>query len=96
MAAGAYLLDATQPTATPPEPQPAADARWVPVPEVEAVEVPPEPQSKPVKFANPFDATEVFEFPPGTTREEARAQVAEFLLQRAREREQAGALRRKH
>ena len=40
-----------------------------------------------VKFENPFDRTEVFEFPAGTRPEEARAKVADILLQRAQERE---------
>jgi hypothetical protein len=40
-----------------------------------------------VKFANPFDQNEVFEFPAGTTRAEARDAVAEILMQRARERQ---------
>ncbi len=40
----------------------------------------------PVRIANPFDATEVFEFPPGTSLEYAREAVAEFLLDRARDR----------
>jgi hypothetical protein len=39
-----------------------------------------------VRFSNPFDATEVFEFPPGTSEAEARDAVAELLLQRARDR----------
>lgn|GEM_PF-929229 len=46
----------------------------------------PEPQSVPVQFRNPFDATEVFEFPPGTSEAEARDAVADLLMQRARER----------
>jgi hypothetical protein len=41
----------------------------------------------PVKFPNPFDAAEVFEFPPGTSELEARDAVAEVLLQRARDRQ---------
>ena len=40
----------------------------------------------PVKFANPFDKKEVFEFPAGTSRAEARQKVAELLLKRAQER----------
>lgn len=40
----------------------------------------------PVHFTNPFDATEVFEFPPGTSEAQAHFAVAEVLLQRARER----------
>lgn len=41
----------------------------------------------PVHVANPFDKNEVFEFPPGTTPEEAHAAVADTLLERARERQ---------
>jgi hypothetical protein len=40
----------------------------------------------PVRLANPFDATEIFEFPPGTSLQHARETVAEFLLDRARDR----------
>ena len=40
----------------------------------------------PVRFANPFDPAEVFEFPPGTSPEYAREAVAEFLIDRARDR----------
>ena len=56
--------------------------------ETAALEVPITPSSKPLPlwFANPFDATEVFEFPPGTSREYAREAVAEILLNRARDR----------
>jgi hypothetical protein len=43
-------------------------------------------QNLPTRFANPFDASEVFEFPPGTTEDAARESVAEILLERARER----------
>jgi hypothetical protein len=45
-----------------------------------------EAQNTPTRFRNPFDASEVFEFPPGTSEEAARDSVAEILLQRARER----------
>lgn len=52
--------------------------------------VPPAPSvasvSQTVKFANPFDHAEIFEFPSGTSREEARAQVADMLLKRAQDR----------
>jgi hypothetical protein len=47
---------------------------------------PAKAQSSPTRFTNPFDASEVFEFPPGTTEDAARDLVAEMLLQRARER----------
>jgi hypothetical protein len=48
----------------------------------------PEPPPPPVKFANPFDRSEVFEFPAGTSKAEARRKVAELLLERAQERAQ--------
>ncbi|WP_129647867.1 hypothetical protein [Peristeroidobacter agariperforans] len=44
-------------------------------------------ESEPVRFANPFDADEVFEFPPGTTETQARDAVAELLLKRAMSRQ---------
>jgi hypothetical protein len=47
------------------------------VPVVEAI---------PVRFANPFDQAEVFEFPPGTTEAQARDAVAAVLLQRGQDR----------
>ena len=50
------------------------------------VKRPPPPKGKVVKFQNPFDATEVFEFPAGTSATEAREAVTELLLRRARER----------
>ena len=40
-----------------------------------------------VRFTNPFDASEVFEFPPGTSKTEAHDAVADLLLQRARDRQ---------
>jgi hypothetical protein len=47
---------------------------------------PVEPRGPPVRYANPFDSTEVFEFPPGTSRAAARDAVAQILLERAAER----------
>ena len=53
------------------------------------------PQGAPVRIANAFDGTEVFEFPHGTTDSDARKAVAELLLSRARDRRaEAGVLRR--
>lgn len=49
----------------------------------------PEVEAESVLFANPFDESEVFEFPHGTSEGEARDAVANFLLERALER-QAG------
>jgi hypothetical protein len=48
--------------------------------------IPEAPAPEPVLFRNPFDRSEVFEFPAGTTQAEARDAVAEILMQRARER----------
>lgn len=42
----------------------------------------------PVRFANPFDTNEVFEFPPGTSETEARAAVADVLMERAMARQE--------
>jgi hypothetical protein len=39
-----------------------------------------------VRFVNPFDKKEVFEFPPGTSQADARDAVAELLAERARDR----------
>jgi len=47
---------------------------------------PPSADNAPVLFTNPFDSTEVFELPPGTSKSEARHAVADLLLQRARDR----------
>jgi hypothetical protein len=45
-----------------------------------------EPESEPVRIRNPFDASEIFEFPPGTSQADARESVAAALLERARDR----------
>jgi hypothetical protein len=47
----------------------------------------------PVRFSNPFDVSEVFEFPTGTSYNQARESVAAVLLQRARDRQAAGIVR---
>ncbi len=44
----------------------------------------PEAVQPPVRFANPFDRHEIFEFPAGTSSVEARDKVAELLMERAR------------
>jgi len=51
--------------------------------------LPAESPQPPVRFRNPFDASEVFEFPPGTSDDSARELVAAMLLQRARDRHTA-------
>jgi hypothetical protein len=66
------------PTTAPAQPMPAL--RIVLQPQLEAQ---PEPA---VTFVNPFDKTETFEFPSGTSASSAREAVAELLLKRAQER----------
>jgi len=66
-----------------PPPPPAVVPAPVPPPSVQPAEVaPPEP----VVLVNPFDATETFTFPPGTSKADARDQMATLLLNRAMER----------
>jgi hypothetical protein len=43
-----------------------------------------QPMLVPVRYTNPFDRSEVFEFPPGTTRRQAHDAVAALLIERAR------------
>jgi hypothetical protein len=81
IAAGVLRESDKRAAALPPPPAvvPAAE----PLPLVQAAEVaPPEP----VVLVNPFDATEKFTFPPGTSKADARDQMATLLLQRAMER----------
>ncbi len=62
---------------------------WTPLPEradIAVAEAEEEAAPQPTLFANPFDPSEVFELEPGLTEEEARQQVAQILLERARER----------
>jgi hypothetical protein len=61
---------------------PPAPARVVVAPDPP----PPPPAGPPVRVQNPFDGKEVFEFPAGTTKAEARQAVADLLMQRALER----------
>jgi hypothetical protein len=42
-----------------------------------------EPVGAPVRVANPFDASEIFEFPSGTSEADAREAIAGFLMERA-------------
>jgi hypothetical protein len=65
---------------------PAAVAVVTTPPAVAVLPPAPEPPAPPVKFTNPFDRTEVFEFPAGTSRAQARQKVAEVLIKRAQER----------
>jgi hypothetical protein len=52
-----------------------------------AVPIPPFVQDEPVRVTNPFDKTETFQFPAGTSETEAHLAVAKLLMDRARERE---------
>ena len=71
----------TQPTPTVSEPNtPEALA----APDQAAAQNPTEPE--PVRVKNPFDHSEVFEFPAGTSLKEARQSIADILMQRAHER----------
>ena len=56
--------------------------------------LPPSVDSMRVKFINPFDGTEVFEFPSNTSETEARQAVAHILLQRAHERQKTAKITR--
>jgi hypothetical protein len=48
-----------------------------------------EPVAEPLRVANPFDATETFEFPAGTSEADAREAIADFLIERATQRRAA-------
>ena len=41
------------------------------------------PEPAPVRVANPFDSSEIFEFPYGTSEADAREAIAGFLMERA-------------
>lgn len=49
----------------------------------------------PVRVANPFDASEIFEFPHGTSEADARDAIAGFLMERAVTRGAIGTKRRR-
>ena len=65
-----------------PAPAPASASASASEPPSDAA-TPPEP----VRYVNPFDKKEVFEFPAGTSKAEARDAVAELLYERAQERQ---------
>ncbi len=66
--------------------QVSARASAFEVPQVAAPPAVGTPTPPPVRFANPFDRTEIFEFPAGTSRGQARDRVAILLRKRAQER----------
>ena len=82
MIAAGVLRESDQRAALPPPP-PVVVPASVPPQAVQPAELPP---PEPVVLVNPFDATEKFTFPPGTSKADARDQMATMLLQRATER----------
>ena len=48
---------------------------------------------EPLRVANPFDASEIFEFPAGTSEADAREAISGFLIERAARRGVTGAPR---
>ena len=48
------------------------------------------PVGEPLRVANPFDSSEIFEFPAGTSEADAHEAVAGFLIERATRRGHAG------
>jgi hypothetical protein len=78
------------------QPVPVAEpqiAYALPAPPLAAVTDPPE--QDPVRVVNPFDASEVFEFPAETSESDAQTAVAELLLKRAQDRLDAPAGQRR-
>jgi hypothetical protein len=61
------------------------DSKATPVGEERAAMV-PSADSEAMLIKNPFDRTEAFEFPPGTSKAEAREAVAKLLMERAHDR----------
>ena len=53
---------------------------------VERAPTVPSGDSEALRVKNPFDQTEAFEFPPGTSKAEAREAVAKLLMERAHDR----------
>lgn len=71
VAAGVGLFQGLRPA----EPPRVAQPEWV--------VMQTEPVGEPLRVANPFDASEVFEFPAGTSEADAREAIAGFLIERA-------------
>ena len=83
MAIGAVYRDGAPRRAAVPPPPPAIEQPAV----ADASEASAQPNLEPVWVRNPFDKSEVFEFPAGTTEQQANDAVADMLLQRAMERQ---------
>lgn len=71
-----------------PTSAPVATSAAAPATAATASPQPAEPPApgRPLRLKNPFDKSEIFEFPSGTSVDEARQSVASLLLQRARDR----------
>ena len=82
MIAAGVLRKSDQRAALPPPP-PAVVPASVPPQAVQPAEL---PSPEPVVMVNPFDSTETFTFPPGTSKADARDQMATMLLQHPRRR----------
>lgn len=80
--AAGTLRESDKRAALPPPPAAVVPVSELPPP-VQTAELPP---PEPVVVVNPFDRTEKFTFPPGTSKADARDQMATLLLQRAMER----------
>jgi hypothetical protein len=76
-----YSYTTSNPPPRPALEQPAVADESTEVVAAQAVE------QQPVRVQNPFDKGEVFEFPPGTSDQEAHDAVADMLLQRAIQRQ---------
>ena len=72
---------------------PAHSTRVAAAPEPQWLAMEAEPIGDPVRVVNPFDASETFEFPAGTSEADAREAVAGFLIERAANRGVVGAPR---
>jgi hypothetical protein len=49
----------------------------------EFASIPSVPVDEPLRVANPFDASEIFEFPAGTSEADANEAISGFLIERA-------------
>jgi hypothetical protein len=70
--------------------QPTAPTVAIASPTPSPAAIPSQTQPRVVQVVNPFDATEIFEFPAETSAAEARDAIADVLLQRGRDRLRQG------
>jgi hypothetical protein len=84
MAGALYIQVPSMRRAPTPDPALHERERWSPA--IDEPDDEPVRTAKPVRIVNPFDDSEVFEFPEGTSLADARAAMADALTERARER----------